>query len=144
VTKRENLKNLNKVAALRLKKLDEIRELLSIPRNTDYREIISIVKWWSENGGADPCVPAQLKTEVNRRICDFRSLKATDMKILDKFTSQARSQSFNDNEAASHRRGRPRVQEATSTPREEHQIFARIIRYASVAQMRAVELFRLL
>ena len=30
VTKRKNLKNLNKVAALRLKKLDEIRELLSI------------------------------------------------------------------------------------------------------------------
>jgi hypothetical protein len=92
VKKSENLKNLNKVAALRLKKLDEIRELLSIPRNTDYREVISIVKWWQETGAADPSVPAELKTEVNCLICDFQSLNKTDMEILDKLTSKTSTQ----------------------------------------------------
>jgi hypothetical protein len=92
VTKRENLKNLNKVAAHRLKKLDEIRELLLIPRYTDCREVISIVKWWRETGAADPSLPAELKTEVNRLICDFQSLNKTGMEILDKLTSKTSTQ----------------------------------------------------
>jgi hypothetical protein len=92
VTKSENLKNLNKVAALRLKKLDEIRELLSIPRDTDYSEIISIVKWWRETGAAEPSVPAELTTEVNRLICDFQSLNKAGMEILDKLTSKTSTQ----------------------------------------------------
>jgi hypothetical protein len=75
-----------------LKKLDEVRELLSIPRNTDYREVISIVKWWRETGAADPSLPAELKTEVNRLICDFQSLNKTGMEILDKLTSKTSTQ----------------------------------------------------
>ena len=75
-----------------MKKLDEIRELLSIPRNADYSEILSIAKWWRETGSAEPSVPAELTTEVNRLICDLQSLNETDMEILDKLTSKTSTQ----------------------------------------------------
>lgn len=42
----------------------------------------------ARNWAAEPSVPAELTTEVNRLICDFQSLNRAGMEILDKLTSK--------------------------------------------------------
>ena len=66
MTRRQDLKEKWLVfAELRLKKLEEIRELLSISFNADADEILRIMKWWRETG--DGSIPAKLKSHADRR-----------------------------------------------------------------------------
>jgi len=74
LTKREDLKRFSKVKELRLKKLDEIRRLLSISPDADDREVLGIIKWWRETGADETSVPAELKTKVDRLLSEFHTL----------------------------------------------------------------------
>jgi hypothetical protein len=57
VTKREDLKKLTEVLELRLKKLREIRELLSISPDTDDKDVPGIMKWWRETAAGEASIP---------------------------------------------------------------------------------------
>ena len=84
MTKWEDLKNLSKVGERRLKKLDEIRELLSISPDADHREILGVVRWWRETGANEASVPAELKTKVDRLLCEYHSINDANSEIVDK------------------------------------------------------------
>ena len=66
-----------------MKKLREIRELLSISPDTDDKDVPGIMKWWRETAAGEASIPTELKTKVDRLFCEFRSLDDTYLKILD-------------------------------------------------------------
>jgi hypothetical protein len=84
MTKREDLKRFSKVKELRVKKLDEIRRLLSISSDADDQEVLGIIKWWREIGAGEASVPSDLKTKVNRLLSEFHTLNDAKLEILDK------------------------------------------------------------
>jgi hypothetical protein len=84
MSKREELKTFSKVKELRLKKLDEIRRLLSISPNADDQEVLGIIKWWRETGAGEASVPAELKTKVNRLLSEFHTLNEANLEVMDR------------------------------------------------------------
>jgi hypothetical protein len=88
MTRRQDLKEeWLVVAELRLKKLEEIRELLSISFNADADEILRIMKWWRETG--DGSIPAKLKSHADRLLREFHSLNEVSLEILDELEAVA-------------------------------------------------------
>jgi len=88
MTRRQDLKEeWLVVAELRLKKLEEIRELLSISFNPDADEILRIMKWWRETG--DGSIPAKLKSHADRLLREFHSLNEVSLEILDELEAVA-------------------------------------------------------
>jgi hypothetical protein len=88
MTRRQDLKEKWLVfAELRLKKLEEIRELLSISFNADADEILRIMKWWRETG--DGSIPAKLKSHADRLLREFHSLNEVSLEILDELEAVA-------------------------------------------------------
>jgi hypothetical protein len=90
MTRREYLRKLSEVAELRLKKLDEIREFLSISPDTDDQDVLGIMKWWEKTAAGEPSVPAELKTKVDRLFCEFHSINDTSLEIVDKLEALGR------------------------------------------------------
>jgi hypothetical protein len=84
MTRREDLRKLSEVTDLRLKKLDEIREFLSISPDADDQDVLGVVKWWQKTACGDPSVPAELKTKADRLLCEFQSIDDAKLEILDK------------------------------------------------------------
>jgi hypothetical protein len=72
------------VKELRLKKLDEIRRLLSISPDANDNEVLAIIKWWRETGAGEASVPAKLKIEVNRLLSELHTLDDANLQILDR------------------------------------------------------------
>ena len=83
MTKREDLKKLVRIAELRSKKADEIRWLLSISPDANDQEVLRIMKWWRKTGAGEASVPVELKTKVDRLLCEFQSLIHADLEILE-------------------------------------------------------------
>jgi hypothetical protein len=84
MTRREDLRKLSEVLEFRSKKLDEIREFLSISSEADDRDVIGIMKWWHETAAGDPSVPLDLKTKANRLFGEFHSINDANRQILDR------------------------------------------------------------
>jgi hypothetical protein len=82
MTKRQNLKReWLVVAELRLERLEEIRELLSISPNAEADEAVRIMKWWRETG--DVSIPAKLKSRGDRLLRELHKLDEVKLEILD-------------------------------------------------------------
>ena len=82
MTRRQDLKReWLVVAELRLEKLEEIRELLSISPDANADEAVRIIKWWRETG--DVSVPAELKNHGDRLLREFHTLNEVSLEILD-------------------------------------------------------------
>jgi hypothetical protein len=82
MTKREDLrKEWLAVAELRLIKVEEIRELLSISPTASVEEVLRIMKWWHDNG--DGAIPAKLKSQAHRLLNEIHSLNEASLEILD-------------------------------------------------------------
>jgi hypothetical protein len=56
---------------LRAKKLDEIREFLSISPDADDQEVLGMMKWWQETAAYEPSNPIELKTGADRLFREF-------------------------------------------------------------------------
>jgi hypothetical protein len=81
MTKRQDLeKEWLVVAELRLERLEEIRELLSISPDADADEAVGIMKWWRETG--DVPISAKLKSQGDRILREFHRLDEMKLKIL--------------------------------------------------------------
>ena len=81
MTKRQDLeKEWLVVAELRLERLEEIRELLSISPDADADEAIKIMKWWRETG--DVPSSAKVKSQGDRILREFHRLDEMKLKIL--------------------------------------------------------------
>ena len=82
MTRRQDLKRgWLVVTELRLDKLEEIRELLSISPDANADEAVRIMKWWRETG--DVSVPAELKNHGDRLLREFHTLNEVSLEILD-------------------------------------------------------------
>jgi hypothetical protein len=82
MTKREDLrKEWLAVAELRLMKVEEIRELLSISPAASVEEVLRIMRCWQDNG--DGSIPAKLKSQAHRLLVEIHSLNETSLEILD-------------------------------------------------------------
>ena len=82
MTRRQDLKRgWLVVTELRLDKLEEIRELLSISPDANADEVGRIMKWWRETG--DVSVPAELKNHGDRLLREFHTLFEVSLEILD-------------------------------------------------------------
>ena len=80
MTKREDLrKEWLAVAELRLIKVEEIRELLSISPTASVEEVLRIMKWWHDNG--DRAIPAKLKSQAHRLLNEIHN--EASLEILD-------------------------------------------------------------
>ena len=81
MTRRQNLeKEWLVVAELRLERLEEIRELLSISPDADADEAVRIMKWWRETGDAPKS--ANLKSRGDRILREFHRLDEMKLEIL--------------------------------------------------------------
>jgi len=83
MTRRENLRKLNEVAELRAKKIDEIREFLSIAPDADDNDVLGIMRWWQKTAAGEPSVPPELRTRANRLFREFDNINDTSLQILD-------------------------------------------------------------
>ena len=82
MTKHEDLrKEFLAIAELRLIKVEEIRELLSISPAASVEEVLRIMKCWQDNG--DGSIPAKLKSQAHRLLVEIHSLNETSLEILD-------------------------------------------------------------
>ena len=82
MTRRQDLKRgWLVVTELRLDKLEEIRELLSISPDANADEAARIMKWWRETG--DVSVAAELKNHGDRLLREFHTLNEVSLEILD-------------------------------------------------------------
>jgi len=82
MTRRQDLKReWLVVTELRLDKLEEIRELLSISPDADADEAVRIMKWWRETG--DVPISANLKSQGDRLLREFHRLDEVSLEILD-------------------------------------------------------------
>jgi hypothetical protein len=81
--KREDLrKEFLAVAELRLMKVEEIRELLSISPAASVEEVLRIMKCWQD--GVDSSTPAELKSQAHRLLSEIHRLNGATLEILDK------------------------------------------------------------
>jgi len=81
MTRRQDLKReWLVVTELRLDKLEEIRELLSISPDADADEAIKIMKWWRETG--DVPSSAKVKSQGDRILREFHRLDEMKLKII--------------------------------------------------------------
>jgi len=90
MTRREDLRKLSEVLELRAKKLDEIREFLSIPPEADDKDVIRIMKWWQETAAGESSVPLKLKTQANRLFGKFKSINDANQQILDRLQASGK------------------------------------------------------
>jgi len=90
MTSAKDLRKLSEVAELRLKKLDEIKDFLSISPDTDDRDVLGIVKWWQKTADGEPSVPTELKTKVNSLSGEFYSINDAGLEIVDKLKASGR------------------------------------------------------
>ena len=82
MTKREDLrKEWLAVAELRLMKVEEIRELLSISPAASVEEVLRIMKCWQDSG--DGSTPAELRSQAHRLLSEIHSLNEASSEILD-------------------------------------------------------------
>jgi hypothetical protein len=82
MTKRQDLKKeWLVVAELRLERLEEIRELLSISPDADADEAVRIMKWWRET--SDVPISAKLKRQGDRLLRELHKLDEVKLEILD-------------------------------------------------------------
>jgi hypothetical protein len=80
VTKRKDLERKYAAAAeLRSKKVDEIREPLTIPPDPGDEEAVKFIAQWRETGQVS--VPAQLKTKVQRLLQEWHSIHMACIEI---------------------------------------------------------------
>ena len=80
MTRRQDLKKeWLLVAELRLEKLEEIKELLSITPDADADEAVRIMKWWRETGD----IPTELKSHGDRLLRECHRLNEVKLEILD-------------------------------------------------------------
>jgi hypothetical protein len=80
MTRRQDLKKeWLLVAELRLEKLEEIKELLSITPDADADEAVRIMNWWRETGD----IPTELKSHGDRLLREFHRLNEVKLEILD-------------------------------------------------------------
>jgi len=87
MTSAKDLRKLSEMVELRLQKLDEIREFLSISPDTDDQDVLEIVKWWQKTSSGEPSVPAKLKTSL---FCEFHSINDASLEIVDKLEALGR------------------------------------------------------
>jgi hypothetical protein len=81
MTRRQDLKEeWLVVAELRLRKTEEIKELLSISPNADAEEVLTITKWWRETG--EGFISAKLKSHADRLLREFHRLDELNLEIL--------------------------------------------------------------
>ena len=80
MTKREDLKKKYAAAAeLRMKKVDEIRELLAIPPDPRDEEAVEFIAHWLETGQVS--VTSELKTKAQRLLCEWQSVHMACIEI---------------------------------------------------------------
>ena len=73
MTKGQDLKRKYAAAAkLRTQKVDEIRELLTIPRDPGDEEAVKFIAQWRDTG--EVSVPAQLETKAQRLLREWHSI----------------------------------------------------------------------
>jgi hypothetical protein len=83
MTKREDLrKEFLAIAELRLMKVEEIRELLSISPAASVEEVLRIMKCWQDSG--DGSTPAELRNQTHRLLSEIHRLNGATSEILDK------------------------------------------------------------
>ena len=83
MTKREDLrKEFLAVAELRLMKVEEIRELLSISPVASVEEVLRIMKCWQ--GSGDGSIPAESRSQAHRLLSEIHCLNGATLEILDK------------------------------------------------------------
>jgi hypothetical protein len=83
MTKREDLrKEFLAIAKLRLMKVEEIRELLSISPAASVEEVLRIMKCWQDSG--DGSTPAELRSQAHRLLSEIHCLNGATLEILDK------------------------------------------------------------
>ncbi len=83
MTKREDLrKEFLAIAELRLMKVEEIRELLSISPAASVEEVLRIMKCWQDSG--ESSTPAELKSQAHRLLSEIHCLNGAGLEILDK------------------------------------------------------------
>jgi len=80
VAKRDALKRkYAAAAALRTKKVDEIRELLAIPANPSDENAVEFIAQWLETGQVS--VPTELKTRAQRLLREWQSIHMACVEI---------------------------------------------------------------
>lgn len=80
MTKLEDLKKKYAAAAeLRMKKVDEIRELLAIPPDPRDERAVEFIAHWLETGQVS--VPIELKTEAQRLLREWQSIHMACVEI---------------------------------------------------------------
>ena len=80
VTKRDDLKKkYAAAAALRMKKVDEIRELLAIPADPSDEQAVEFIAQWLETGQVS--VPTQAKSKAQRLLREWQSIHITCVEI---------------------------------------------------------------
>ena len=83
MTKHEDLrKEFLAIAELRLIKVEEIRELLSISPAASVEEVLRIMKCWQDSG--DGSTPAELRSQAHRLLSEIHCLNGATLEILDK------------------------------------------------------------
>src|SRR5262249_42636767 len=83
MTKREDLrKEFLAVAELRLMKVEELRELLSVSPGAAVEEVLRIMKCWQDSG--DGSTPAELRSQAHRLLSEIDCLNGASSEILDK------------------------------------------------------------
>ena len=83
MTKREDLrKEFLAVAELRLMKVEEIRELLSISPVASVEEVLRIMKCWQDSG--DGSIPAESRSQAHRLLSEIHCLNGASLEVLDK------------------------------------------------------------
>jgi hypothetical protein len=75
------------MAELRLMKVEEIRDLLSISSAASVEEVLRITKWWQDN--LDGSIPTKPKSQAHRLLSEIHSLNEADLKILDELRTVA-------------------------------------------------------
>jgi hypothetical protein len=75
------------MAELRLMKVEEIRDLLSISSAASVEEVLRITKWWQDN--LDGSIPTKPKSQPHRLLSEIHSLNEADLKILDELRTVA-------------------------------------------------------
>ena len=82
MARHENLRKLNEVVELRLKKLEEIREFLAILPDAEEQDILGIMKWWQKTAAVQSSVPTELKTRADRLFREFHTIDDANVQIL--------------------------------------------------------------
>src|SRR5262249_56462170 len=83
MTKHEDLrKEFLAIAELRLVKVEEIRELLSISPAASVEEVLRIMKCWQDSG--DGSTPAELRSQAHRLLSEIHCLNGATLESLDK------------------------------------------------------------